>query len=675
MKKIYLIGSLVMLLGLVSCNEWLNVNVDPDTPNAESATLDSRLPWMQYYYGYAWGVSNTRGSAVAQMVTGTSRTGAVGYLSNWNPQQGAIVTTYQNWYTGVVSNLPYLLEKAEAEGAWHYLGAGLVLKSMGYIMMSDLCSESPYTYAGGESYAPLHDTGETIYQGCLEDLDKALEYFDMNQEVTAPSLASGDCWNGGNINQWKKLAYGLKARWLNNLSKTGQYNPQEILAALEKAPQSNAENVIMKHQNVESATYNYQSGDAYGPNVTWDSFAWGTGQRLTRWYVNLLTNFKNTGVLDPRADKLIPSSMYKVELNAANTEIISYEWLRDEGVDMANIEEGWRMNRLVSGNLNAYLKLATDDVEKKYAVESIERYYTSADAFVAAAKKYYSDHNITVVQGADTVKITYHPGAMYVDDVAPNYVEDIKYVQMRADALFETAGLSKTDMNCYYSAVSANTRALGFVQGTGGFYTRPDSDSDLLTYTEMCFIKAEVYFRQGNTDGAYNAYIEGIRSHFARLNQKLSEWQGSGACTTARGFDVSFAYAPIPDADIEAYMSSAAVAQSAGALTMSDIMMQKYIAMGPNYQNYNDMRRYNFYVPGQFGVVYTELNDPAYRLGDYSTFDPNPSSINHFPRRFMQCSHETNYNATNTNNMTQELYGLQALDYSIWSIPVWWDRE
>ena len=106
MKKIYLIGSLVMLLGLVSCNEWLNVNVDPDTPNAESATLDSRLPWMQYYYGYAWGVSNTRGSAVAQMVTGTSRTGAVGYLSNWNPQQGAIVTTYQNWYTGVVSNLP-----------------------------------------------------------------------------------------------------------------------------------------------------------------------------------------------------------------------------------------------------------------------------------------------------------------------------------------------------------------------------------------------------------------------------------------------------------------------------------------------------------------------------------------------------------------------------------------
>ena len=34
-----------------------------------------------------------------------------------------------------------------------------------------------------------------------------------------------------------------------------------------------------------------------------------------------------------------------------------------------------------------------------------------------------------------------------------------------------------------------------YVGGTGTFYARPNSDSDILTYSEMCFIKAEVLFR------------------------------------------------------------------------------------------------------------------------------------------------------------------------------------
>ena len=35
------------------------------------------------------------------------------------------------------------------------------------------------------------------------------------------------------------------------------------------------------------------------------------------------------------------------------------------------------------------------------------------------------------------------------------------------------------------------------------------------------------------------------------MNAKLSSWMADGCGTTARGFDVSFAYSPIPQADIE----------------------------------------------------------------------------------------------------------------------------
>ena len=47
-----------------------------------------------------------------------------------------------------------------------------------------------------------------------------------------------------------------------------------------------------------------------------------------------------------------------------------------------------------------------------------------------------------------------------------------------------------TDMYYY---TDAEIRLCG---GTGTFYARPNSDSDILTYSEMCFIKAEVLFRK-----------------------------------------------------------------------------------------------------------------------------------------------------------------------------------
>ena len=49
MKKIFSIMlSLVLLLGLTSCAQWLDVNTDPDSPSNKSATVYNRLPWIQY---------------------------------------------------------------------------------------------------------------------------------------------------------------------------------------------------------------------------------------------------------------------------------------------------------------------------------------------------------------------------------------------------------------------------------------------------------------------------------------------------------------------------------------------------------------------------------------------------------------------------------------------------
>lgn len=691
MKKIlYIIICLVMLGSTTSCENWLDVNTNPDSPSNVVATVENRLPWIQYYYMYAWGTANTRTNSAAQMIVGTSRTGTVGRQALWNPSSGVATTVYQNWFTGAASNIPDIITKAEAEGATHYIGAALVLKAMGYIMMADLYGEMPYTQAVsaiGENgiLAPELDNGDVIYHGCLADLDKAIEYLSKPQEgATATPLSKGDIWVGGNTDLWVKLAYGLKARWLNNLTKTSEFDPTAILAALENAPKSNADNIIMKHANVDNATTNYTVGDAYGPNVTWDSMAWGTGQRLNRWYVNLLTNFKGTGVEDPRADKPLPHAMYKASIGEDGL-VSSYQWIRDCGVDLYYAEEGWQKNRLEYGNLNSYLTMATDTVSKKYSISAITKYYKTMDDFLAAVEKYYGGYedpesNATVEVRANDVKITYKKGTMYVDDTNPLYIEDIKYINLNAAALYETYGLSKSDMCSYYDGGKyssySNAGKAGLVQSTGTFYGRPDSDSDILTYSEMCFIKAEVLFNQGKKTEAHAAYIEGIKAHFARMNAKLTQWINAGCDVTERDFNVEFAYSPMPQDEIDAYMASDAVKQSAAELTLSDIMMQKFIAMGVNYQNWNDMRKYNYFKNNPtWGVVYTEMSVPSYRTQDQSSFATDPQDNAFYLRRWMHSSNETGYNAINCDKAAQQ-YGLTgALDYKIWSIPVWWDNE
>src|SRR5699024_11794226 len=87
----------------------------------------------------------------------------------------------------------------------------------------------PYTEALGEAITPVFDDGKTIFEGCLQDIDEAIEYFNREQPVLATPLDKGDSWNNGDVNKWIKMCYGLKARWLNNLSKkTSIYDADEI---------------------------------------------------------------------------------------------------------------------------------------------------------------------------------------------------------------------------------------------------------------------------------------------------------------------------------------------------------------------------------------------------------------------------------------------------------------
>ena len=683
MKKILLsLMCIALLMGTTSCKDWLDVNTDPDSPSAETALVEVRLPWIQYYYSYALGNTNTRANCITQMYIGHVNRSGNYLLSNWDYVDGPSTTAYQNWFTGGASNVPYLIQAAQKEGATHYEAAAEVLKAMGSIMMVDLFGEMPFDESADQSVlAPHYDDGDYTYAACFALLDDAISKFSTPQIATATPLSKGDIWFGGDAQKWVKLCYGLKARWMMNLSKMKAgdseyvtFDAKAVRDALAKAPQSAGEDLYATYENVATSTYNYTTSDAYGPNTTWDVVAWGLNQRVNRWYVNLLTNFKGTGVMDPRAKKLIPSSMYKVKLNKDGNAIESYEWLLDAGINEYEADSPMLAARHTYGNVSASLTLVKADTKLSYDKSAIETYYGTADNFIEAVRKYYSEDNATVQKTESGVDITWHPGAMVpsTSSANPMNIEDIKYVQLASDALFENSAPSASDMNCYRSGSTTDTRALGFVQGTGTFYSRPDSDNDLFTYAEACFIEAELSMLEGNKGQAYDAYIKGIKAHFDRMNRKLADW----SCTTYKGYDVSFAYAPIPKDDIDTYLSSDAVCHGSGDITLSHIMMQKFIAMGPQPQNWNDMRKYDYYMHG----IYTEMKCPAYRPGSNYDWIPSESDRRFYPRRWFHSSHENNYNQTNL-TASYAKYAADGIvitggrDRQIPSIPVFWDKN
>ena len=103
------------------------------------------------------------------------------------------------------------------------------------------------------------------------------------------------------------------------------------------------------------------------------------------------------------------------------------------------------------------------------------------------------------------------------------------------------------DVDWYPSTAAMDAGAVG---STGSFQTRPVSDQEILTYHEMCFIKAEVYMRKGDNGNAYTAYMAGIQAHLDMMQAKLTEWQSSGYTNTNPDM------APMDPNDISAYLAS-----------------------------------------------------------------------------------------------------------------------
>ena len=129
----------------------------------------------------------------------------------------------------------------------------------------------------------------------------------------------------------------------------------------------------------------------------------------------------------------------------------------------------------------------------------------------------------------------------------------------------------------------ANPAIANFADRTVGKYLfRNNAPLPVMTYHELQFIKAEAALLKRDKGTAFIAYQNAIKSHFDFVNAMNSGTNN---------------YNPISATERTSYLTSPAVKQTASALTLTDVMQQKFIGnWGWNFlEQWCDMRRYHYY--------------------------------------------------------------------------------
>ncbi|MBO0358885.1 SusD/RagB family nutrient-binding outer membrane lipoprotein [Hymenobacter sp. BT186] len=299
-KYLLLLGLLVGGGALSSCETFLDVNTDPNNPT--SSTPNFLLPG---------GISQ---AAQQQMFTSLVTPYITQHIVRRAPASstdqyyfttGNGNNTFNYFYFYVSGNLRATITAAEAEGSPYYVGAAKITQAMSLAHLTDMMGDVPFTEAfqGGGNYSPKYDSQEQIYQTVFRLLDEGEAELSKPATanvrplyVTVPS-PSGDIMYRGDVSKWIKLAYSLRARQLNHLTKKSTYNPQAVLAAVDKGFTSSADDAQIQLETpvppITGSTSIFGTARANFAGATYS-------QNLLRYLNGSTANAAYPGVQDPR---------------------------------------------------------------------------------------------------------------------------------------------------------------------------------------------------------------------------------------------------------------------------------------------------------------------------------------------------------------------------------------
>lgn len=232
-------GAIAGAVLLAGCDGYLDINEDPNNPT--EVPVSSLL-------------------ASASFLTGTNVFNLGGITTNYvqhlaSPNQASASDIYERlsfdvtWggIYDVMADLTVIEEQGAAEGATDYVGIAKILKALHLGLAVDMWGDVPYAEAfdPDATITPAYDDGEALYDEVFTLLDDGIAALEAGGSTITPG--GDDFIHQGDTDLWIETGYALRARFLNHLSETSQYDPAAVLAAVDRAYTSNADDATVEY--------------------------------------------------------------------------------------------------------------------------------------------------------------------------------------------------------------------------------------------------------------------------------------------------------------------------------------------------------------------------------------------------------------------------------------------
>lgn len=245
MKKILSFLLTFLMIAGSGCESFLDVNVDPNNPLDVQESLI--LPPSELAIS-----RNLMSANIAFIVQNFMQVAAI---NQPNPQIGTyrilhddVSGDWSSVYSDELISLKNIIDKAEANGNFHYSAIAKILTALTLGTTTDLWGDIPYSkgLGGTTNLKPAYDSQEEIYNTIEIMLDDAIA--DIGKD-SAKEPGTDDFFYQGDMEKWTKVAYMLKARYAMHLIKapghTAAAQADLVLAALANGFQSNDDDMTM----------------------------------------------------------------------------------------------------------------------------------------------------------------------------------------------------------------------------------------------------------------------------------------------------------------------------------------------------------------------------------------------------------------------------------------------
>ena len=227
MKKFAFIFTIALGMLTTSCDSYLDINQDPNSPAEANMTTDIMFPAAEMNLASTYGdFYRITGGYFAQYYSHAFGTSNYVDYSQFKMSATRSSTDYTQLNQRSLKNLNTICQLAENDEEWGTFLAAKTLKAFIYQMMVDAYGEVPYSEAFDASNAtPKYDQGADIYAGVLAELDEALSKASAGDKVATNFLLPGK-----NAGAWIQLANAVKLKMLTRESGVADVNSQ--IAAL-----------------------------------------------------------------------------------------------------------------------------------------------------------------------------------------------------------------------------------------------------------------------------------------------------------------------------------------------------------------------------------------------------------------------------------------------------------